>query len=133
MTRLSLASSRVSAPMTLFVMACGAVLALGLRGRLRRARHAGQDYAAAGTRLYAATSDCLDSMKIAKGYGAEERHATEFARFSRELGEVGRVATEVSSRTSQWLTVGSACLLARLTSNSKRSLKRGANTARTRR
>lgn len=105
---------RVSAPMTSAVLGCGAALALWLRGPLQRAHQMGRDYTTAGARLYATTGDFLDSMKIAKGYGAEERHASEFARVSRELGEVGRAAVDESSRTRQWLTIGSAGLLALL-------------------
>jgi ATP-binding cassette, subfamily C, bacterial len=103
---------RVSAPMTLLVMASGALLALALRGSLDRARQAGRAYWDASARLHAATSDFLESMKIAKGYGAEERHAAEFGRLSRTLGETGRVAAHESSQARQWLSVGSACLLA---------------------
>ena len=73
---------RVSASMTLLVMASGALLALALRGSLDRARQAGRAYWDASARLHAATGDFLDSMKIAKGYGAEERHAAEFGRLS---------------------------------------------------
>src|SRR5262249_49018015 len=59
---------RVSAPMTLLVVACGALLAAAVRGRLARARRAGYESFTASTRLHAATSDFLESMKIAKAY-----------------------------------------------------------------
>ena len=103
---------RVSVPMTLFVVVSGALLALGLRGRLNRGRQAGREYWAASSQLHAAASDFLESMKIAKGYGAEERHATEFGRLSRRLGEQSLVAAAAGSQSRQWLSVGSAVLLA---------------------
>ena len=77
---------RVSAVMTLFVVTCGALLALALRGRLVVARRFGQEFSNVSNRLYTATSDHLESMKMAKGYGAERRHAERFAQLSEELG-----------------------------------------------
>jgi ATP-binding cassette, subfamily C, bacterial len=103
---------RVSAPMTLLVLACGAVLAAAVRGRLARARGAGYEAFTASTRLHAATSDFLESMKIAKAYGAEVRHAEEFRRLSQTVGDVGRVAAAAAADTRLWLNIGSAALLA---------------------
>ncbi len=103
---------RVSPGMTLLVVACGGLLALGLRAQLTRARGAGLGYTEAWKRLSAATSDHLDSMKMAKGYGAEQRHADRFAELSLELGAADIVANAASVTTRQWITVGSAALLA---------------------
>ena len=64
---------QVSPVMTLFVVTCGAVLALAMRGQLAVAHAAGEQYSEASTRLHTATFDHLASMKMAKGYGAEER------------------------------------------------------------
>ena len=97
---------RVSVPMTLFVLVSGGLLALGLRGRLNRARQAGRQYWAASTQLHAAASDFLESMKIAKSYGAEDRHAAEFGRLSQRLGEQSLVAAAAGSQSRQWLSVG---------------------------
>ena len=103
---------RVSAVMTLFVVICGAVLALALRGRLALARRFGQEFTSASNRLYTATSDHLESMKMAKGYGAERRHAERFAQLSEELGLASRHAMDASIAARQWLSIGSALLLA---------------------
>jgi ATP-binding cassette subfamily C protein len=103
---------RVSAAMTLLVIGCGALLALSVRGRLARARQAGSESYLASTALHAATSDFLESMKIAKAYGAEDRHADEFSRLSRTVGRVGRGAAAAAADTRLWLAVGSAALLA---------------------
>jgi ATP-binding cassette, subfamily C, bacterial len=103
---------RVSPAMTALVVLCGGLLALALRGRRSGARAAGEVYASASTRLYAATFDHLDSMKIAKGYGAERRHAERFAHLSSELGDASLKAATSAVIARQWLTVGSALLLA---------------------
>ena len=78
---------------------------------IARVRPAGGTWAAS-SELHVAVSDFLESMKIAKGYGAEERHAAEFGRLSRRLGEQSLVAAAATSRSRQWLSVGSAGLLA---------------------
>ena len=103
---------RVSASMTLLVMGCGVLLALAVRGRLTRARQAGYEAFTASSDLHAATSDFLESMKIAKAYGAEERHADEFSRLSHTVGNVGRMAASAAADTRLWLNIGSAALLA---------------------
>ncbi len=103
---------RVSPGMTLLVVACGGLLALVLRAQLARAREAGQAHTGAWNRLYAATSDHLDSMKMAKGYGAEQRHADRFAELSLELGAADILANAAAVTTRQWVAVGSAALLA---------------------
>ena len=103
---------RVSPAMTLLVVTCGGLLALVLRAQLARARDAGVAYTGAWNRLYSATSDHLDSMKMAKGYGAEQRHADRFAELSLEVGQADIVANAASVTTRQWVAVGSAALLA---------------------
>ncbi len=103
---------RVSPSMTTFVVVSGGLLALALRGRLTSARAAGEQFATASTRLYAATFDHLDSMKMAKGYGAEQRHAERFAELSGELSDAGLSAMTASVAARQWVAIGSALLLA---------------------
>ena len=103
---------RLSPVLTLVVAASGGLLLLVLRRSLVHSRRIGQQYSDASTRLYTATVDSLDSMKMAKGYGAERRHAEHFAALSRELGDASRRSTYASVATRQWVTAGSALLLA---------------------
>jgi ATP-binding cassette subfamily C protein len=103
---------RVSPAMTGFVVICGALLALVLRERLHIARRAGEQYTDASTRLYSATFDHLESMKMAKGYGAERRHTARFAELSTGLATASIQANDASARTRQWVAIGSAVLLA---------------------
>lgn len=105
---------RVSPALTSLVAVIGALLLVVLRRRLLLARSLGRDYSDASTRLYTATVDHLHSMKMAKGYGAEARHADAFARLSGELGAVSAAATDTSAATRQWMAIGSAALLALL-------------------
>jgi ATP-binding cassette, subfamily C, bacterial len=103
---------RVSPLITLFVMALGAALVLGMRGRLARARAAGQSSVMASSQLYSATFDHLQAMKTARSYGAEQRHAERFAELSRRMGESSVRAIETVVVSRQWMTIGSAVVLA---------------------
>ncbi|MEQ1907210.1 MAG: ABC transporter ATP-binding protein [Vicinamibacterales bacterium] len=103
---------RVSPVMTTFVVTCGAVLALAMRGQLARAHAAGERYTDASTRLHSATFDHLAGMKMAKGYGAGSRLAERFGLLSSEVGQASLSAMSASVRARQWLTIGSAVLLA---------------------
>ena len=103
---------QVSAQMTAFVVACGGLMALALRGMLAKARAAGERYTNASTLLYAAVADHLGSMKMAKSYGAEQNHEERLARLSTDLGAAGLSAMTASVMTRQWIAIGSAALLA---------------------
>jgi ATP-binding cassette subfamily C protein len=103
---------RVQPAMTLVVVASGCVLALLLRPRIAAARRSGQSWSAASSRLYAAASDHLDSLKMAKSYGAIERHAARFARLSQDLMDASREAMDGHAASRQWVAIGSAALLA---------------------
>ena len=103
---------RVSTVMSLAVMASGALLGLTLRSQLAAARRAGELCGAASSRLYRATADHLDSTKLAKSYDAVERHTGRFEELSRELGAASRSATAATIAMRQWVTLGSAALLA---------------------
>ncbi len=104
----------VSPSLTALVAVAGALMLLVLRHRLHLARARGAEYTAAATRLHTAAFDHLDSMKMTKGYGAEARHAAQFSRLSRELGDASERALLTSSTTRLWLAIGSAALLAAL-------------------
>lgn len=105
---------RVSPALTSLVAVIGALLQVVLRRRLLLARSLGRDYSDAATRLYTATVDHLNSLKMAKGYGAETRHGDAFAQLSREFGAASAAATDTSAATRQWMAIGSAALLALL-------------------
>ncbi len=103
---------RVSPAMTSLVILCGGVLAVAVRGRIDRAHRSGERYSAIAARLHAAVSDHLGSMKMARSYGAEARHANLFAGLSREFAGLRIAAVRNQAQMRQWLAVGSALLLA---------------------
>jgi ATP-binding cassette subfamily C protein len=103
---------RVSPAMTVFVLICGAILALTMRGKMDRARAIGEALSESWTRLYAAISEHFGSLKIAKGYGAERRHTEAFERLSADLSAVGLASNRSYTRVQQQLSLGSAVVLA---------------------
>lgn len=103
---------QVSPGMTGLVVVCGALLALALRGQIASAHHAGERFVQTSTQLHNATFDHLASMKMARGYGAESRHAERFAQLSTEVGQASLGAMSASISSRQWMTIGSAILLA---------------------
>lgn len=102
---------RLSPALTALVALCGGTLLLGGRRSLTAAHEAGTHYSAASARLYAAVADHLGGMKIARSYGAEQRHEAVFARLSGDLNHVGIATTEAQARLGFRLTLGSAALL----------------------
>lgn len=105
---------RVSPMLTGAITIGGLGLALMFHRRTGRARAIGRQDADAGERLYTTISDFLSSMKIAKGYGAERRHVSEFIAVSRQAVAASFAAVRATARTRQWLTIGSAVVLAAL-------------------
>ena len=103
---------RVSPSMTALVLTSGAALALLMRGRIGEAHSGGKDLSNSWSRLYAAISEHLGSLKIAKGYGAIARHSEMFAHASTEVGEISVANVRSYSRVRQRLSVGSAVMLA---------------------
>ncbi|MGE0448396.1 MAG: ABC transporter ATP-binding protein [Vicinamibacterales bacterium] len=103
---------RVSPSMTALVVGLGTILGLTARGTMARAHRHGQRHSSSSDALFAAVAEQLASMKIAKSYGVEERHAAVFARLSDELGDVGVRAARSYSWLRQQLTIASAAVLA---------------------
>jgi ATP-binding cassette subfamily C protein len=103
---------RVSPAMTSLVMICGLALAVGVRHRIRHAHDSGEQRSAAVARLYAAILEHLGSMKMAKGYGVEGRHADRFARLAEDVRDIERGAVGGHAAMRQWLAVASAAVLA---------------------
>ena len=103
---------RVAPALTAIVLACGASLAFTLRGRIDQARKSGQASSTASKRFYAAVSEHLASLKIAKSYAAEPQHARTFARLSRDLSDVTLAFVRSHARFRQQLGFAAAAVLA---------------------
>ena len=72
----------LSAQMTALALACAAALLLVLRPLNQKAHHTGKALYLTMQDLYAAVTEYLGGMKIAKSYGAERRHVQNFAALS---------------------------------------------------
>ena len=103
---------RVAAAMTTFVLLAGLSLALVLRRRLGSAHEIGERLSESWGRLYSAVDQHLGSVKIAKAYGAEGRHADEFDRTSADLSQVGLDNIRAIGSFRAQLSIASAGLLA---------------------
>ena len=103
---------RVSPGMTAVVAACAVALGVVMRGRIRRARRSGEVRSAATSRLYAAITEHLGSLKTARSYGALARHEASFVHLSGELRsiELGTAGDYAQVRLS--LAIGLAVILA---------------------
>lgn len=102
---------RLSVVMTLLVLAGGLALVLLLRGRTRVARAAGEGLSHAMGGLYTAVSEHLGGMKLARSYGAEERHADLFARLTGRVVEMCLRAVGNQATARYWFDLGSVLFL----------------------
>jgi ATP-binding cassette subfamily C protein len=99
---------------TLVTALAGAALALVLRARMAGARASGARVSDAMMRLHGAVSEQLWSMKTARSFGAEERHAAELERLAQERRDVAMASARELGRFQQQLAFGSVVALAAL-------------------
>jgi ATP-binding cassette, subfamily C, bacterial len=102
----------VSAPTTLLVLACGAVLMVLLGRKTRLGREKGEAVSSAYESLYGAIAEHLAGMRISKSHGAEALHV---ARFRTRTDDTSRAQTEVVRNQADvafWLNTGSAAIMA---------------------
>jgi ATP-binding cassette subfamily C protein len=102
---------QLSAVMTGVVLACGAVLYLAQRGRIRTARSSGERLSSATSQLYAAASEHLGGMKVTKSYGAEDRHVEIFSRLTRQLARLYVENAGDHASAKAWFDLGSTLVL----------------------
>lgn len=101
----------LSPPMTGLVLLCGGILVLALRGKTRKLLEPGTEVSDQTGLLYAAATEHLQGIKIAKSYNAVDR---DFAIFSELSGRVGRANVDAARQhasLSAWFEIGSAVLL----------------------
>jgi ATP-binding cassette, subfamily C, bacterial len=102
---------KLSASMTLLVLAMGGGLLLLQRGSLGRTRASGKGTSDSVSEVYAATEEHLLNLKSVKTYNAEERDVQLFANL---CGEVARHATDNTKHQASsyfWFEVGSLIAL----------------------
>src|SRR5262245_57303846 len=76
---------RVSATMTGVVVFLGILLAIISRGAMARSRRAAASLSEVSTRFYAAISEQLAAMKLARAYGVRQRHTEIFDALTGEV------------------------------------------------
>jgi ATP-binding cassette subfamily C protein len=102
---------KLSTLMTGLVFFCGGGLIFLLRGKTKVAHETGEGLSEAMSRLYSAVSEHLGGMKIAKSYGAEERHAEMFGRLTEQIRHLYTHAVQNQAEVSYWFNVGSVITL----------------------
>lgn len=105
----------VSTAASLVAAACGALLMIALRGYSRSVRRHGEGLSSAHKEMTSAAGEHLQSMKVVKSYGAEERNAALFGAAAEHAAAVHLGAGRVYSDSRALFTLGSVLLLALVT------------------
>jgi ATP-binding cassette subfamily C protein len=102
---------KISTLMTGLVFLCGGVLILLLRGKTNVAHETGEGLSEAMEGLYAAVSEHLSGMKIAKSYGVEDRHADIFGKLTEQVRSMYTRTVENQAEVNYWFNIGSVIIL----------------------
>jgi len=113
----------LSPPITLMVLAAGALLALAMRGKTRRIERHGADLARITNLLYAATDEHLQSLKTARAYGAGDRNYAIFSDISRRIAATNVATAREQVAVGGWFEIGAALILVPLLYVSVRIIK----------
>ena len=106
---------RVSATASLVAAVCGGVLLLVTRGYSRSVRAAGEGLSRANSEMTGAANEHLQSMKVVKSYGAEERNVALFGAAAEHAAAVYLRAVRLYSESRALFSVGSVVLLSVVT------------------
>ncbi|MGH7931810.1 MAG: ABC transporter ATP-binding protein, partial [Candidatus Binataceae bacterium] len=101
----------LSASMTLLVLAAGAALAFGLRGKVRSLQQHGEELTDQTTRLYAASIEHLQTLKTAKTYGAQARNFDLFSALSRLIAATNIEVAREQAAAGWWFELGATIIL----------------------
>jgi len=102
---------KLSALITGLVFLSGGILLLMIRGKTKIAHETGEGLSDAMNRLYAAVTEHLGGMKIAKSYGAEGRHVEMFARLTEQVHHLYTDAVRNQAEVNYWFNIGSVLIL----------------------
>ena len=102
---------KLSALMTGLVFLCGCGLMFLLRGKTKVAHETGEGLSEAMSRLYNAVSEHLGGMKIAKSYGAEQRHVDVFGKLAEQVRSMYTDAIRNQAEVNYWFNIGSVLIL----------------------
>lgn len=101
----------LSAPMTLVVLASGAVLALLMRGRTRALHESGIEVSRRMQELFSETIEHVQNLKTVKTYGAQSRSIGRFAALSEGVAMADINAIRQQSLASAWFELGSTLVI----------------------
>lgn len=104
-------SLKISILTTALVFLCGGVLILLMKGRNRVAHQAGEELSEAMSNLYAAVSEHLSGMKIAKSYGVEDHHTDIFGKLTDQIRSMYTRTVENQAEVNYWFNIGSVIIL----------------------
>lgn len=102
---------KLSAVTTGLVFLCGGALVLLLKGKIKIAHVTGEGLSEAMEGLYAAVSEHLSGMKIAKSYGVEDRHADIFGKLTEQVRSMYTRTVENQAEVNYWFNIGSVIIL----------------------
>ena len=102
---------KLSVVTTGLVFLCGGALVLLLKGKIKIAHLTGEGLSEANEGLYAAVSEHLSGMKIAKSYGVEDRHADIFGKLTEQVRSMYTRAIENQAEVNYWFDIGSVFIL----------------------
>ena len=103
---------RLSPGMTGIVVGCGLVLAWLVRSTMTHAHQSGQAISTSRAALQSAIAEHLGGMKMAKSYGATDRHVEIFGGLSRDVRMTSRRSVVAYTNLRQSLALGSLVALA---------------------
>ena len=102
---------KLSVLITGLVFVCGGVWLLLLKGRTRVAHETGEGLSEAMGGMYNAVTEHLAGMKIAKSYGAKERHAEIFGKLTDQVRDQYTHAVRNQAEVNYWFNIGSVITL----------------------
>jgi ATP-binding cassette subfamily C protein len=102
---------QLSASLTGIMLLFGLALLLLLRGRIRVSRMAGEGLSQAMSALYAAMTEYLGGLKIAKSYNAEDRASELFSKEARNVARLLMRAVGGQAAVKFWVDFGSVLIL----------------------
>lgn len=101
----------LSAPMTCVALVSSAVLLLIMRPFNKMSYVLGEDWRRTMNSLFGELTEYLGGMKLAKSYGAEERHARSFSVLTGGLERQANRFARVLTSTHMWHEIGGVVLL----------------------
>lgn len=102
----------LSVPLTCVAIASSAILLIILRPLNRRSYALGEEWRQTMAALFGVLMDHLSGMKIAKSFGAEERHIRSFRKLSGNLEQQANRFSAILSSTSMYYEIGGVVAVA---------------------